>query len=110
MNHPPDQRKHSDEEIRGFVFMAESKFDLPPGTLSSKCRKTINGIPVPEVKRAAIYYLSTISTTAKKQLTRFFGLDNHATVLHHIEQAKNFINNNDETFLHYYSIVQTIAI
>lgn len=106
----PERKPCTKEQIEFYLLTVEGRFDLPFGILSERGKQTINGHPLPEVKRAAIYYISQCSTLTYRDLAPLFGMKYHGSIADHIRDAEGFIRNRDTTFEKYYSIICGIAI
>lgn len=106
----PDKIPRTPQQIRDYILAVEDRFDLPFGILSIRGKKNINGHPIPEVKRAAIYFISQCSTLTYKEIAPLFGMKYHGSVVAHIRGAEVFIRNQDQTFDKYYSVVRSIAV
>jgi hypothetical protein len=107
---------HSPEQIKAYLLKVEDKLNLPFGILSLPGKTTINGLKIPEVKRAAIYHiLSTYHPCDESTrhtctlLAPYFGVK-RLMIWKYLKDAKEFNKQKDETFILYYGMVKDIAV
>jgi chromosomal replication initiation ATPase DnaA len=104
------------DQVENFVKNVEKKLSLPPGTLKTKRGKTgrpknIEGtISVSTIRMAAVYHLLNEIKTPFGPVAEKFGLHDHTGVSYIKRKAEDLIEVDDEKFMNYYRIIQTIAV
>lgn len=110
------KKHHSQKDVELYVKDVEATFDLPEGILftrykgSDKPMKSYNGIPISEIRKAAVFNMIEKSTTRITYLSKYFGFRDHASILRIKEKGADHIKYGDLKFLSYYNVINKIAM